>query len=321
MARISIIGAGGIGCSVGYALAAAGHDVLLVDADEEKVRSGNEQGVGVDGRPPQRARFVSFANWEADPRRITLLCTKCYDNPAVLARVPGTVPIIPIQNGFDPLLEAQGHQVEGIASYVSECHARRTHTRITRRGILHVGTRGSGGAAAVAEFVGLFRGATPFRVKQVSDVRPYKYTKLMYNAAIGPLAAAAGLDNGRLLSVPRARRLFFALLQENYGILQKAGVPLARIGPCHPRTAQRILRRVAIATFLGWVLYPTLRGTYCSMSGDLPRGRSEIEYYNGHLVRLAGSFPCPLNRRLYGLVKRMEAERLPPALERLDELE
>ena len=58
--------------------------------------------------------------------------------------------------------------------------------------------------------------------------------------------------------------------------------------------------------------YPTLRGTYCSMSGDLGTGRTEIDYYNGHLIELAGARPCPLNRAVYELVKRMERDKTQP---------
>ena len=56
------------------------------------------------------------------------------------------------------------------------------------------------------------------------------------------------------------------------------------------------------------------------MSGDLPSGRTEIDYYNGHLLELAGDGPCPLNRRVYSLVKRMERERLAPRFVVLEQL-
>jgi 2-dehydropantoate 2-reductase len=48
------------------------------------------------------------------------------------------------------------------------------------------------------------------------------------------------------------------------------------------------------------------------MAGDLPHGPSEIEAYNGHLVRLAGTTPCPLNRAVMAMVQRLERERTPP---------
>ncbi|HZT80441.1 MAG TPA: ketopantoate reductase C-terminal domain-containing protein [Gemmataceae bacterium] len=334
MDALTVVGAGGIGCAVGYCLAAAGVRVTFVDADPDKVRDGRRHGVRVDRLPPQPAAFVPFADWSPAADDVVLLCTKCYDNAAVLARLPASVALLPIQNGFDPALAAPGG-AEGIASFVSECLPHVPHTRITRRGKLHLGLRGPEGGlrsmpyesraghapqARPSVIAALLRRTPLFRVVEVPDILPYKHTKLMYNAAISPLAAAAGLDNGQLLSVPPARRLFFALLRENHAVLTGAGVALGKVGPFHPATVQRILRRPLVARCLAWAFEPTLRGTYCSMSGDLPRGRTEIDYYNGHLIRLAAGRPCPLNRLVYDLVKRMERERLPPAVEVLGAL-
>jgi 2-dehydropantoate 2-reductase len=323
MDGLVVAGAGGIGCAVGHALRSAGVPVTFVEADEDKLRWGRRHGVAVHGCAPHAADFVAFADWRPEPGATVLLCTKCYHNAAVLARLPRSAVLIPIQNGFDPLLEERVDNLEGIASFVSECDPGRTLTRITRGGRLQLGGRGAldrDAAARRDELVGLLRRHAPFRVAAVPDILPYKYTKLMYNAAISPLAAAAGLDNGQLLSVPRARRLFFALLRENYAILKGAGVPLGRVGPLHPTTVARILRRPFVAGALAWAFYPTLRRTYCSMSGDLPKGQTEIDYYNRHLIGLAGDRPCPLNRQVYALVRRMEQERRPPAVAVLDEL-
>jgi 2-dehydropantoate 2-reductase len=317
-----IVGAGGIGCAVGYALAAA--RPIFVDANRDKVRWGNANGLVLERRPPVAATFRHFGDWHPEPGSTVLLCTKCYDNAAACARLPEGVALIPIQNGFDPALRPGEDDIEGIASFVSECHPERTQTRITRRGALHLGPcHGTGSLLTrdrLQSLAMLLRGA-PFRVRVVEDILPYKYAKLMYNAAIGPLAAVAGLDNGQLLAVAQARRLFFALLLENYEILTGAAVPLARIGPLHPRYVQRILRHRTVANLLAVFFYPTLRGSYCSMSGDLPRGRTEIEFYNRHLIDLAASRPCPLNRGIYELVKRMECQRLEPRLSWLEQIE
>jgi 2-dehydropantoate 2-reductase len=320
-----IVGAGGIGCAVGYALAQCSTRPVLVDANSAKVRWGQMNGLVLEGRPAQPASFVHFDDWRPEPGATVLLCTKCYDNAAVLARLTLEVNVIPIQNGFDPALKPGPGDVEGIASFVSECHPQRTYTRITRRGDLHLGVRhAASDESAKPKFPGLavlFQ-AAPFRVRVVENILPFKYAKLMYNAAIGPLAAAAGLDNGQLLSVPAARRLFFALLRENYDILSGAGIALNRIGPLHPRTVQRILKRPTLANLAALFFYPSLRGSYCSMSGDLPRGRTEIEYYNRHLIDLAAgnNRACPLNRRVYELIKCMERDRVQPALVRLKHL-
>jgi 2-dehydropantoate 2-reductase len=328
MEAVHIVGCGGIGCAVGYALRAADVPVTFVDADAAKIDWGRRHGVAVGRLPPRPADFIPFADWQPPAGAVVLLCTKCYDNAAVLERIPPSVPLVPIQNGFDPLLHARAHAVEGIASFISECLPHRTHTRITRAGQLHFGYRLStiDYRPEIPQCVRILADSRKpiadgrIRVEMVEDILPYKYAKLMYNAAIGPLTSAAGLDNGQLLRLPRARDLFFDLLRENYAILHRAGVPLGKVGPLHPSTVTAILRRPWLAHMLAWAFYPSLRKTYCSMAGDLPTGRTEIDYYNGHLVELAGDAPCPLNRRVYSLVKRMESERLAPHLGILEQL-
>jgi 2-dehydropantoate 2-reductase len=327
MESFTVVGAGGIGCAVGYALVSAGARVLFVDTNEQKIRWGLEHGVAVDGHPSVAADFQLFAGWSPDCDAIILLCTKCYSNSEVLARLAPSATVIPIQNGFDKALDALGAHPEGIASFISECLPNQTRTTITRAGKLHLGQYRPAahmGAAAAdlasGRLTALFRRCRLFSVELVADILPYKLTKLMYNAAIGPLAAVAGLDNGQLLAVPRVRRLFFDLLAENYAILQAAHLPLGRIGPFHPRTVNRILRRRWLANTLSWAFYPSLRRTYCSMNADLPTGRTEIDFYNGHLVALAKDYLCPLNRGILELVKRMEKEGTPPHPDKLETL-
>jgi 2-dehydropantoate 2-reductase len=322
-AAVTVVGAGGIGCALGHALRAGGADVTFVEADEQKVDRGRRHGVGLDGRPSLAAEFVHFADWQPQPDGIVLLCTKCYDNTTVLSRLPSATELIPVQNGFDRDL-IRRTRIEGISSFVSECHARQARTRITRSGSLHVGYTGTGHQRALPDSVdrllGVLEQHGSFRIRRVPDILPYKYAKLMYNAAISPLAAAAGLDNGQLLTVKKARKLFFRLLRENYGILKGAGVSLGVVGPFHPDTVDRILRMPLIARLLAWPFSLSLRNTYCSMSGDIPTGRTEIDYFNGHLLELAGDGDFPLNRLAYNLVKRMERERATPAPCWLDEL-
>jgi 2-dehydropantoate 2-reductase len=320
MRPVHVVGAGGIGCAVGYALRAGGMPVVFVEANAAKVAAGRRDGVRVDERPPLAAEFVSFAEWEPPADGPVLLCTKCYDNPAVLAKLPPGVELIPIQNGFDPQLHAFGHEWEGIASFVSECEKDRPHTRITRAGELHIGRRDlspppppRGEGLSPSPLGGRGWGLL-FRLIEVPNINPIKHTKLLYNAAISPLAAAAGIDNGQLLSLPEARPLFFALLQENHRILSAAGIALGKVGPFHPSTVAWILRRKWLARVMAKFFEPSLRGTYCSMAGEIQKGRTEIDNYNGHLIQLAEQTgtPCPLNRVVYDLVVKMTAARAEP---------
>ena len=225
MDAIQVVGAGGIGCAVGYALRAAGVPVVFVDANRAKGEAGRRDGVRVDDRPPLPVEFVHFADWQPGPGAPVLLCTKCYDNATVLAKLPPGVRLFPIQNGFDTRLDA----FEGIASFVSECATDAPHTRIIR---------------------------------------------------------------------------------------------LGKVGPFHPRTVASILRRKWLAGLMAKFFEPSLRETYCSMAGEVQKGRTEIDNYNGHLIRLAeqAGVPCPLNRAVFDLVTKMTATRAESKLEALQSL-
>ncbi len=320
---IHILGAGGIGAVLAWGLAHEGYSVVLVEAHPNKVAEGRKEGVTVVGRGTQQVPFMAFDDWTPPDEGFVLLCTKTYDNPAVLARLSENTFLVPVQNGFGPELERRQHAGEGIASFVSECERDRPVTRITRPGSLHIGGRRSITADERAELESLAKAlgkSKLFPVEFVDDVRPYKATKLMYNAAISPLAAAAGVDNGELLTDGLAKKLFFGMLQENYAILKHAKMPLARIGPFHPDTVSMILRTPGLPTFMALFFRPSLRGTYCSMAPDIPIGRTEIEAYNGHLIRLAGDFPCPLNRAAFDLVEKMTREGLQPERKHLQYL-
>jgi 2-dehydropantoate 2-reductase len=318
MAEIDVVGAGGIGCAVGYDLLRRGHRVRFVEVNERKIDEGRRFGVAWNDEPAMTTEFVHFRDWQPGPKATVILATKCYDNATVLAKLPRTVQLIPIQNGFDSALESRDHTHEGIASFVAHCPPDRPHARITRPGQLHLGPRVTTAAASIAE---LWPRTSLLNIVHVSDVRPIKNTKLMYNAAISPIAAAAGLDNGELLTIPAARRLFFDLLAENYAILRAASQPLGKVGPFHPRTVSWILRRRWLANTMAGSFAKSLRGTYCSMAGEIATGRTELEHYTGHLMRLAaGVIDAPLNRRVYEIVSGMVRERAAPRRDVIDAL-
>jgi 2-dehydropantoate 2-reductase len=323
---IHILGAGGMGVVLAWALAREGYSVILVDDRSGKVTKGRNEGITITGVGVQRVSFLAFDDWVSPDEGFVILCTKTYCNTAVLARLSDDVFLVPIQNGFEPELERRDHACEGIVSFVSECLRDRPVTRITRQGCLHIGARRSATDVELDEVTSLAMAlgkAKLFPVKFVTDIQPYKATKLMYNAAISPLAAAAGVDNGELLTDRLAKKLFFGMLRENYSILQHAQIPLARIGPFHPDVVSLILRISWLSTLMALFFQPSLRGTYCSMSTDIQvnHARTEIDAYTGHLIRLAGKFPCPLNRAAYELVEKITHEGLKPQRKYLQYLE
>jgi 2-dehydropantoate 2-reductase len=66
--------------------------------------------------------------------------------------------------------------MEGIASFVSECLPKRTHSMITRGGDLHIGGGEARATPPTVELViQLLERHGSFRVKRFPDVLPYKY--------------------------------------------------------------------------------------------------------------------------------------------------
>jgi 2-dehydropantoate 2-reductase len=320
---VTIVGAGGIGCALGHALLSGGMEVSIVETDEEKLAWGREHGIGLDQEPARHAELLHFDQWYPGTEDLVLLCTKCYDNRAVLGRIPDGLRLIPVQNGFDAQLVGRV-EIEGIASFVTECIPGQTHTRITRPGDLHIGFSAAGQHGKVPdrveEVITVLEEHGRFSVQRVPEVLPYKNTKLLYNAAISPIAAVAGLDNGELLTLPKARKLFFGLIAENYRILKLSGSPLAKIGPFHPDSVAVLLQLPLVARMLAFPFSRTLKGTYCSMAGDLPNGPTELDNYNGYLLNIAGDRQVPLNRQVYALAKYVEENGLQPGISWLDEL-
>jgi 2-dehydropantoate 2-reductase len=318
-----IIGAGGIGIAAAACLARTGWDVTMIESNPEKIAAGRRNEMTLDGQPVYGTHFVHFDDWVPPKEAAVLLCTKTFDNAPILQRIANTQTLVPIQNGYDETLERSHHPAEAIASFVSECPTDSLDARITRAGSLHIGPRrkvGSGEGERVHMLASAFAKGKLFPVEHVADIRPFKSTKLMYNSAISPLAASAGVDNAELLIDPFTQKLFFALLRENYSILHHAGLTLEKIGPFHPDTVMRILQTPFLPKLMGLFFRPSLRGTYCSMSPDMGSGQTEIDAYNGHLVRLAGDFPCPINNAVIKLVDRISRERLPKARSHLHHL-
>jgi 2-dehydropantoate 2-reductase len=321
--KVHVVGAGGIGVVLAWSLARGGWDVTLVERRPEKLAAGRADGLVVAGQAPMKLPFVAFADWQPPADAVILLCTKTYDNSAFLARLKTTRRLVPVQNGYDTILDSRNFAGEGIASFVSECPRERPFARITRPGSLHIGARRPATDDEHGELANLaeaLKRAGLFKVELVEDVRPYKAAKLMYSAAISPLAAAAGVDNAALMTDGLAKRLFFGLLQENYAVLCNAGLALAKIGPFHPDTVARILRTPALPELMAFFFRPSLRGTYCSMASDMGRGETEIDAYNGHVLRLAGNYPCPINRAAINMVTRITREGMKPQRSHLDDM-
>jgi 2-dehydropantoate 2-reductase len=317
---IYVVGAGGIGTVMAWCLIKVGESVTLVETNQNKIIHGNKNGLLISGHGSVMAKLIQFNEWQPESDSLILLCTKTYTNAQVLEKIPANASLLPIQNGFDPLLDASDHTAEGIVSFVSECELDIPNTRITRQGEFHLGPRTKATHSDItylSQLAAQLRKINLFPISLVDDINPYKYSKLMYNAAISPLAASAGVDNSELLNHPIAKKLFVALLKENYLILKQAGLDLEKVGPIHPDLVYTILKHPMVINLFSLFFKPSLRGSYCSMAPDIHTDKTEIDAYNGHLVSLAGDFPCPINRAAINMVKNIVDNHTTPGIQHL----
>ncbi len=129
-----------------------------------------------------------------------------------------------------------------------------------------------------------------FSCSVVPDVSLARWTKLAVNCALNPVAALAGVPNGRILETHASRRRFLAALHEVAAVAAACGTPLS---PGIEDEALAAVRRTA--------------ANRCSMLQDLERGApTEIAALNCAVVAMADRLdvPVPVNRRLVQEVLR-----------------
>ncbi len=314
VARIAIYGAGGIGCYLGGRLAATGTAVTLVGRQrmaDELAEHGLHltDYLGAD----LRVRDVLFETGPAGvaDAELVLVTVKSASTPTAaeeLAGVlkPGAV-VVSFQNGIrnaDVLRERLRDQVvlSGMVPF-----------NVLNRGggAFHQGT--SGGLeiqehAALTPYVEAFAKAG-LPLKQHADLLPVQWAKLLLNLN-NPINALSDLPLLDELSQRSYRRCLAAAQSETLTLLDAAGIKPAQLLAISPhrfpvllRLPDFIYKRLAAKTL---AIDPHAR---TSMWEDLQAGRrTEIDYINGEVVRLAESLnrTAPINAKLVTLIRATE---------------
>lgn len=129
-----------------------------------------------------------------------------------------------------------------------------------------------------------------FDVEILADTEGLLWGKLVINAAINPLTALMGVQNGELLSRPAARSLMGSTALEAASVAEGLGITLPYID------AVTAVEKVAESTSTN----------YSSMLQDVLRGTpTEIDSINGAIASIGEQIkvPTPINRTLWQLVK------------------
>lgn len=130
-----------------------------------------------------------------------------------------------------------------------------------------------------------------------ADVQSLLWAKVIYNAALNPLASLMKCHYGYLGDNPATRLIMNEVIDEIYSIAKRAGV---RLVPDSPEGYRKIFYSQMV---------PRTYDHHPSMLQDLNHGkRTEIEAINGAIVRIAKrvKLAVPVNAELVRLIRKKE---------------
>lgn len=302
--RVTVLGAGAVGCYFGAMLARAGHEVTLigrpVHVDAIRADGLRFEGVGFDERIPVHASADAQA---ARGARLVLVCVKSTDTETAAAQIAplldGAAIVVSLQNGVDNAERIQAlvaRRVIPAVVYVATEMAGPGHLRHHGRGDLVIGALGNPVpppiAAALQSVQRWFTGAG-VPVVIAPDVTAELWTKLVVNSAYNAISAITQTPYGAMVAAPGIRETMRDVVNEALAIAAARGVHL-------PADLLARVYRIAEA----------MPAQLSSTAQDLARGRTtEIDHLNGYLVRQGDALgvPVPANRALHALVKLLEA--------------
>src|SRR5438128_7890459 len=294
--EVLVFGAGAIGSFFG-ALLSQRHDVTLIGRAEH-ISAIKSRGLRVRGKtaiiakPHAAIRVPRTASPD-----FVFVTTKSYDTAnAILALRPfaDRAIFVTLQNGL------------GNAETIART-ARRVVAGTTTHGVTFVLPGENRHDGIVETTLGAWSGVdgsdlvrlrdifadVGIATRVTSDIQSELWSKLVVNASINPIAALAGVPNGRLV---RDRRL-----QEVLGDVCREAAAVAKAEGARVDSDELYKRTVLIAKRTG--------ANRASMLQDLERRRrTEIEAITGAIVRAADRhlIPVPLNRMLFALVRARE---------------
>ena len=302
--RIAVVGAGAMGSVYAALLAAAGNDVLVVDAWEEHVAAIRERGLRVEGASGDRVVALdatTAADPAAGPVDLLVLATKAMDVRAAAEGArplvgPGTL-VLPIQNGLgsaDAVAEILGDDAVAIgvaegfgASIVGPGHAHHHGMALVRLGERHGPV-----TPRVEELAALWR-AAGFTVETYDDVERLVWQKVVCNVTFSGTCALLDLTIGEVLADPDAWHVASACGAEAHAVAVASGVDLGIDDP------------VAYVAAFG----ERIAGARPSLALDLRAGRrTEIDVLNGAIADRAPAVgvEAPVNAVVADLVRARE---------------
>ena len=335
--RITIVGAGAIGGTVGAFLAKRGQDVLFVDAVKEHVDAINARGLTITGR----AEFTVSAR-AVTPDRLTgplewvFLAVKAQHTEAAMQAIaPRLGPeafVVSLQNGFNE---------EQIAAMIGRERTVAAHVNF---GADYHGPGRIMYGSAGTFYIGELDGTSTARLRALHDtlctfaevvvtqnIWGYKWAKQCW-ASLNYATALVDADAGDVLADPRNRRVVVALLAESVHLAEREGVELEPfdgfepdlLRPSTPQEWEAAMRSIDKMADAYWRAPDHLKKRTGVWRDLVVRKRkTEVDYHVGDLLRRgqARGLPMPLNAALWRMIHEIEDGKRPMVSKNMRELE
>ena len=302
MERVCIVGAGVIGSLF------AGHlahvcDVSVLTRRREHAEALNREGLRVSGKSERHAHVTATDDpSELDPFDVAIIATKAAGLEPAVKALEGRFPeatVMTVLNGIgaEEVVRAHGEWpiVSGV-TFMSGTRHSDTHVEYILDTETWLGPYAETPFETVRDIADTIV-AAGLKAEALPDLRPAQWSKLIFNAAVNPVAALTGLSHDFHFAqedeAGHLGHLVHGLVDEGKAVAAAAGIEL------HDDPWEMNV----LATKRGSAHYP-------SMLEDVDAHRqTEIELITGSLVREAErhDVSVPLHTMLYGLVRGKEA--------------
>jgi 2-dehydropantoate 2-reductase len=300
--RFCIVGAGVIGSLFAGHLASVAH-VSVLTRRREHAEALERDGLRVSGRSDLHARVTATADpSELPPFDVAIVATKAGGLEPAVAALEGLFPeatVTTVLNGIgaEEIVRAHGPWpiVSGVTFMSGTRHAD-THVEYILDTETWLGPYEDTPFERVQEIADTIV-AAGLKAEALPDLRPAQWSKLIFNAAVNPVAALTRLSHDPHFAAESEPadlgHLVHGLVDEGKAVAAAAGIEL--------RDDPWVMN--VLATQRGSAHYP-------SMLEDVEARRAtEIDLITGSLVREAErhDVPVPLHGALYALIKGKEA--------------
>ncbi|PPQ37785.1 ketopantoate reductase family protein [Rhodopila globiformis] len=342
--RIAIIGAGAVGGYAGAHMAAAGHDVTLIDPWPEHVARMQAHGLEIHGMTPQERMTVPVNAMHVTevqglakqkPVDIAFVAVKSYDTAWATLLIGQYLSasgcVISMQNcineevvagivGWGRTLGCIVTGGVGVDLY-QPGHIRRGYTKRPDITSFYVGEP-SGRITKRAEEIAAILSSVDAS-KPTGNLWGERWTKLCVNGMRNGVSAATGLGGNARDNHAAVRRICIQLGGEAVRVGQKLGYKLGNVGALPPETLARAMEGDASAYAAVERLMTeggagqAERADYQrpSMAQDMEKGRrTEIEAMNGFIAGEGArvGVAAPTHAMLTRQVLRVERGEIPP---------